>query len=151
MPNWCRGKLKVRGTKKNLIEFILKGLHPVSYFGDEKEPLKIDENGYISIQCECWIEGTTRGFVENLDIYTGDLSEDDKEIILFDSEFAWGVEAEELLETCKKYNVDMRIYAFERGMGFNQEIEIVDGKITIDKYIKFDNYLWECSMPDIGG
>ncbi len=45
----------------------------------------------------------------------------------------------------------MRIYAFESSMGFNQEIEIVDGKITIDKYIKFDNYQWECPMPDIGG
>lgn len=45
----------------------------------------------------------------------------------------------------------MRIYAFEKGMGFNQEIEITDGKITIDKYIKFNNYQWECPMPDIGG
>lgn len=151
MPNWCRGTLKVRGTKKNLIEFILQGLHPVNYFGDKKEPLKIDEDEYITSQCECWIEGTTRGFTENLDLYLGNLSEDNQEIIFLDSEFAWGIEAQELLKTCKKYNVDMRIYAFERGMGFNQEIEIVDGKITIDKYIKFDNYQWECSMPDIGG
>lgn len=86
-----------------------------------------------------------------MDVYLGDLSEDDKEIICLNSNFAWGIEATELLETCKRYNVDMRIYAFERGMEFNQEIEITDGKITINKYIKFNNYQWECPMQDIGG
>lgn len=151
MPNWCRGKLKVRGNKKNLIEFILKGLQPVSYFGDKKDPLKINENEYITSQCGCWIEGTTRGFIENLDLYIGDLSENDQEIIFFDSKFAWGIEATELREICKKYNIDMRIYAFERGMEFNQEIEIIDGEITIDRKITFDDYRWKCPFPDIGG
>ena len=31
MPNWCRGTLKVRGKKKNVIEFMLKGLKPVGF------------------------------------------------------------------------------------------------------------------------
>lgn len=33
MPNWCRGTLKVRGKKKNVIEFMLKGLKPVGVLG----------------------------------------------------------------------------------------------------------------------
>lgn len=43
MPNWCAGTLRVRGTKENLTKFVLEGLQPVTYFGSEKETLKIDD------------------------------------------------------------------------------------------------------------
>ena len=45
----------------------------------------------------------------------------------------------------------MRIYAFERGLEFNLEIEIIDRKITKDSYFEFQDYVWECICPDIGG
>ena len=68
-----------------------------------------------------------------------------------DTEFAWGISAEELLNSCKQYNVDMRIHAFERGMQFNQIIEIIDGKITKDEEVEFDDYDWDCICPNLGG
>ena len=46
---------------------------------------------------------------------------------------------------------DIKIYAFEAGMEFNQDIEIIKGKIIKDKEIKFENYQWECIEPNIGG
>lgn len=45
----------------------------------------------------------------------------------------------------------MNIYAYEQGMQFNQHIEIVDCKIIHDDEIKFDDYLWECPEPYLGG
>lgn len=144
MPNWCEGTLKVRGTKENLTKFIIEGLHPVG-----EKPLKSDNYGHIVCEGNCRIEGTRRGFVTNLDAWICEV--EDIDIICLETEFAWGIDAEQLLNVCKKYNVDMKIYAFERGMEFNQDIEIVNGQIVKDEEIKFDDYRWECICPTMGG
>lgn len=44
MPNWCEGTLKVRGTKENLTNFILNGLQPVGFLGEEKPKLNLNEH-----------------------------------------------------------------------------------------------------------
>ena len=153
MPNWCTGTLKVRGKVKDLKKFILKGLQPVGFLGGSLEPLKprkdIDWFEVTSTET-CHIENTHRGFVDGLDVSL-DGAEDEIEIIALESMFAWGIDAEQLQNTCVKYNVDMRIYAFERGMEFNQNIEIVGGQITKDEEITFDDYRWECICPQMGG
>lgn len=80
--------------------------------------------------------------------------EEDDDIIqtiALDAEFAWAISSDELLKVCQKYHVDMRIYAFERGMEFNLEIEIINGKITKDSYFAFQDYTWECICPHMGG
>ena len=51
----------------------------------------------------------------------------------------------------KKYGVDMRIHAFERGMEFNQIIEIIDGEVTKNEELRFDDYIWDCICPKMGG
>lgn len=153
MPNWCKGTLKVRGKLEDLKRFVLEGLHPVTFFGDEKEPLELNSMGYCGYKGICWIENTHRGFVDNLDVYFCDLKEDESQVICLESRFAWAITAEELLQTCIKYNVDMKIYAFERGMEFNQDIEIVDGEIVTNDEIDFKDkdYSWECICPTMGG
>lgn len=45
----------------------------------------------------------------------------------------------------------MKIHGFERGMEFNQVIEIVDGKILKDEELYFKDYQWDCICPNIGG
>ena len=137
MPNWCKGSLKVRGTKASLKTFILEGLHPVGFLGEEREKLSLNEYGDIYSEETCWIENTRRGFVEG--------------VVVFDSKFAWGINASELLETCIKYHVDMKIHAFEMGMEFNQVIEIIDGKIVKDEELHFKDYQWDCICPKLGG
>ena len=150
MPNWCAGTLRERGTKENLTKFVLEGLQPVDYFGEDLETLKMDE--YSQVKCSrCWIKGTRRGFILDLDEYIDDWNDEGKIAIGFEAEFAWGISAEELLQSCKKYGVDMRIHAFERGMQFNQIIEIIDGEITKDEEVKFDDYNWDCICPTVGG
>lgn len=152
MPNWCEGTLKVRGKVKDLKKFCLEGLRPIYCLGGEQKPLKLNEYGDLSYSKTCWIENSRRGFVEGIDVCFSDFEEDeDTQIICLDARFAWVITSELLVETCKKYHVDMRIYAFERGMEFNQEVEIVNGKITRDVEITFDDYRWECINPEMGG
>lgn len=153
MPNWCEGTLKVRGKIEDLKKFVLEGLKPVDFLGNYLEPLKIEESYERCKTSEtCHIENTRRGFVEKLDIWFCDYEDtDEKQVICLDTKFAWGIEAEQLQKTCKKYNVDMKIYAFEKGMEFNQDIEIVDGAIVKNEEIEFDCYDWDCIMPTMGG
>ena len=154
MPNWCEGTLKVRGEIEDLKKFVLEGLHPVGFFGEKLESLKLNEWGDCEYKGACWIENTRRGFVDDLDVYFSEFQEDDEpRVICLESRFAWAIDAEELQKTCIKYNVDMKIYAFEKGMEFNQDIEIINGQIVRDKEISFSgkDYEWECIMPTLGG
>ena len=32
MPNWCRGTLKIRGEKENILKFFQEGLEVCGYF-----------------------------------------------------------------------------------------------------------------------
>lgn len=152
MPNWCEGTLRVRGRIKDLKRFILEGLEPVTYFGDTKGSLHFDEFDVCESDYDCYIKGTYRGFVENLNVYLdSDYPQDNVETIALETRFAWGITAGDLREICSKYGVDMRIFAFEKGMQFNLDIEIIAGKITKDEEIKFDDYEWDCICPRLGG
>ena len=151
MPNWCEGSLKVRGTKASLKTFILEGLHPVGFLGEEREKLSL-MNMVIFIQKKhVGLKNTRRGFVEGVEVYLSDHEDDEILVVVFDSKFAWGINASELLETCIKYHVDMKIHAFEMGMEFNQVIEIIDGKIVKDEELHFKDYQWDCICPKLGG
>lgn len=50
------------------------------------------------IDCErCWIKGTYRGFVVDSQVYFDDLEDEEETTIGLETEFAWGISAEELL------------------------------------------------------
>ena len=102
MPNWCEGSLKVRGTKENMTKFILEGLHPVGFLGEEHPKLSVNEYGDIDSNETCWIENTRRGFVEGVEVYLSEYENDEIFVAVFDSKFAWGISADELLKTCEK-------------------------------------------------
>lgn len=151
MPNWCKGCLKVRGKAANVKKFILEELKPVDLLGNTLPKLELSGFGEVESDKDCWIEGTTRGFVENL--YEDFSSVEDDKIFttILDAKFSWAVDAVELLALCKKYSVDMRLYAFERASEFNQDILIVGGEILKDNRITFGDYAWECICPTLGG
>ena len=154
MPNWCKGTLKVRGQKKDLENFIFNGLKPVNCLGEDQESLEPNEWNNITFEGSAWIEGTKRGFVEYMDVYLDELEREEGEpdpIICLDTKFAWGIITQDLVEISKKYNIDFKILGFERGMEFNQDIEIVKGEIINDVEIQFDDYDWECINPTLGG
>lgn len=151
MPNWSRGCLKVRGKAANVKKFVLEGLQPVDFFGNALPKLELSDLGEVDTDKDCWIEGTTRGFVENLYADFSFVEDDETFTATLDAKFAWAADAEELSALCKKYSVDMKLYAFEKGMGFNQDILIVDGEIRRDCRIEFEDYNWECICPTSGG
>lgn len=106
---------------------------------------------HISVKNEAHIAGTRRNFVQK---YEADFSfgaEDGKEIIILPVQAAWALESEPYEEMSKKYGLDFRFYGYERGMEFNQEVEVVNGKVTIDREIRFNDYWWECPDPMLGG
>lgn len=152
MPNWCEGTLKIRGKSKDLKKFILGALKPVDVLGNDKKPLEFD-GSECSTNSTCWIEGTRRGFVDDLYVYLDEPDSEEIETLALDARFAWAISADDLHRVCLKYNVDMKIYGFEKGMEFNQDIEIVNGEIVKDKEITFEgkDYTWECILPNMGG
>ena len=51
-------------------------------------------------------------------------------------------------------NVDIKIFGWEQGVGFDQEIEIVDGEITKNHHTEHKNYadwMWNTAMLYMGG
>ena len=151
MPNWSEGCLKVRGKAANVKKFVLEGLKPFDFSGYEPCKLELSDIGEVETDKDCWIEGTTRGYVENLYVDFSDSEDNETFTAPLDTKFAWFADAEELLALCKKYSVDMKLYTFEKGMEFNQDILIVDGEIRRDEEIKFEDYNWECICPTLGG
>ena len=151
MPNWSKGCLKVRGKAANVKKFVLEGLQPVDFFGNALPKLELSDLGEVDTDKDCWIEGTTRGFVENLYVDFSFVEDDETFTATLDAKFAWAADAEELSALCKKYSVDMKLYAFEKGMGFNQDILIVKGEIINNLTINFEDYNWECICPTVGG
>lgn len=151
MPNWSEGCLKVRGKAANVKKFVLEGLQPVDFFGNALPKLELSDLGEVDTDKDCWIEGTDKGFVENLYADFSFVEDDEIFTAVLDAKFAWAADADELLALCKKYDVDMKLYAFEKGMGFNQDILIVKGEIINNLTIKFEDYNWECICPTVGG
>ena len=151
MPIWSEGCLKVRGKAANVKKFVLEGLHPVDFFDNALPKLELSDLGEVDTDKDCWIEGTTRGFVENLYADFSIVEDDETFTATLDAKFAWAADAEELLASCQKYDVDMKLYAFEKGMEFNQDILIVGKEILRDNKIAFEDYNWECICPTVGG
>lgn len=151
MPNWSKGCLKVRGKAANVKKFILECVKPIDPNSNGLLKLEISDLGEIESKGVCWIDGTKVGWVENLLVDFSFVEDDETFTATLDAKFAWAADAEELSALCKKYSVDMKLYAFEKGMGFNQDILIVGKEILRDNRIAFEDYNWECICPTVGG
>jgi len=46
---------------------------------------------------------------------------------------------------------ETKIFVFENGREFTQEVEIIKGKITRNKTIKYENYKWDVPFNSLGG
>ena len=164
MPNWCKGNLKVRGKKENIIKFLKEGTSLLEGYFFPKEietEIELNECGEIEVKNidkqkgreTLYIKGTRRNFIDPIEneIYIHNSDEEEAVICLEDFKAAWGIDAESLRVISKRYDIDFKIYAFECGMEFNQDVEIIKGKIVKDEEIKFKDYVWECIEPNIGG
>lgn len=171
MPNWCEGVLKLRGKVKDLKKFALNGLERYWYKSFEEGNVKIDldaeidEYGGIFIEKRTKVENDTHSWVyfkdskrmflnKNLEWHFQEEDEEKVEYVCLDIKQAWDIEADDLLKISKEYNLDLKITAFECGMIFTRNVEIVDGQVIVDeekKYKNCDEYFWEVYDPRLGG
>ena len=161
MPNWVEGKLKIRGDKKDIATFFKEEMREVEYQNvpvTNSIKIDIDKDGEFVIEK---IDFTHRFKLKNARHYITESSIDrfysccksvnGKDVLVVGFEAAWLIDAEYFAEMSKKYDIDFKIYAFEQGKEFNQNIEVVKGEIIKDEVIEFDDYVWECIDPTIGG
>lgn len=163
MPNWCEGTLKVRGKFEDVKKFCKENFQVWKTKIDPENGLQevMDEKAitietddeecfWMRINDTAYIKGTHRNFIESdmIEFYPRN---DGRTVAAMTFKAAWGIEAEPYVELAKKYSVDIRIYGFEMGMEFNQEIIIENGNLIKDEEIKFSDYMWECPMPLLGG
>lgn len=164
MANYCKGYLKVRGKYEDIKRFFEEGFSAwdqeseamqVKRYTVEEHPqydcFTIDVSGIPpSIigfgRNECDFEGVCAEFA-----VTGKTGLD--YLSMFLVECAWRVNAEDLREISKKFNLDLRIHAFECGAEFEQIIEAHKGAIIKNEVVSYRgrDYYWECSNPTWGG
>ena len=162
MPNWCEGMLKIRGKQEDVFNLLADNLQvwktiiikePKLDMREEidKEAIVVDKEGEsIWVKKTAYIKGTRRNFVEpnDIDVWKG---KDGNACIAVEFKAAWDVESEPYIKLSKAYNVDIKIEAFERGMEFSRYILIENGNLKEDKETEYDDYVWECVMPNLGG
>lgn len=171
MPNWCEGVLKLRGPKENHMRFFKEGLQGYKYIVGSLESAKIPTKEWlyegfdgptitVNLNEFLYIKDTKRAFVEANDgIYTllyGDNNENhqDDYVSVLPFKQAWKVHLNDFEEIAKKYELDIRIFAVEKGMGFWQEISIGHDGIVYNIFGHsscYADFMWDCPYPMLGG
>ena len=125
MPNWCEGKLKVRGNPENIVRWFTDcvTVYDRPYFDKNKFPngdwvyneihdgallSYDDETFYINVKDTAYIEGTIKNFVEKF--CTEQIADGDNAILVLPVMAAWSMEPEPYEEMSKKYRLDFRFY-----------------------------------------
>lgn len=151
MPNWIEGTLKIRGKKSDFISFIENGLKPCAgiFENDPDHFVQKIANDEYFIAADAYVDNSRRMFVaDDCEIF---LEEGIGDIYCIPIKQAWDFETDDFIHISKTYNLDLRITGFEGGMGFDREIEVINGEVTLDKSNHYDDYWWECPCPTLGG
>ena len=162
MANWATGSIRLKGKAKDIVNFMDTGIEGVDYIGQKKldNVTKVD---YVEGECAyefkgtAWIKDTRRAFIDTdtFNFWNRVYIEADDENDIISAAMplkqAWEVSVEDFVTISKKYSVDVAIHAFEQGMKFEQDILIVGGEIKKNTLKNYEDYIFECSMPFIGG
>ncbi len=149
MANWCEGTLKIRGQWEDVLRFFREGVDSDSAYDGVR--IYDHDSDYVDLHIagEPWVKGSRRAFIgPDEDLY---IDKDGEQIVFCPMRQAWSIKIADWEQISKRYNIDIRIHAFERGMEFEQEVEVIRGMTTIDEYRCYDNWDWECPMPGLGG
>lgn len=146
MPNWCEGVMKLRGAKDDILRFLEEGFEP-SY---KNSVIEIDEFGEeVNIINVNYIENTQRAFVDEQTVYIPE--KEDPVVLTLKVRQAWDFSAGDFMAISEKYNLDIRLFGWERGMEFSREILIVDKNIIKDRTYRYSDWEWEVPFSDLGG
>lgn len=148
MPNWAKGSLKLRGKSENIASALKEMLL------SNTVTLEVEYNGDLLIFNSkgpyFYINGTRRAFINQKQIEVW-LEEEFCTVELDNFEQAWSAIPENYQEISSKFDVDIKIFTFECGMEFTQEIEISKGKIIKIVFNEYDDYQWEVPFSNLGG
>lgn len=150
MPNWAEGTIKLRGKRQDIISALEE------MFKNDDVVIKREKDNcdYVYMLFETksyfYINGTRRAFIDSskFDI----MMEEDFGVIEIDKfQQAWAALPENYTEISKKHNIDIKIFTFEQGFQFTQEIEISNGEVIKDICKEYDNYEWDVPFAHMGG
>ena len=163
MPNWVKGNIRLRGCAHAIVEFLKNEIVCCTYSDNMKivehavrceyengeciisRPPETDRRGWF------YIKGTKRNFVE-VDLIYVYLDEKREGTACIDGfKAAWVVHPEPYIEKSKKYGLDIKIVGFEQGMEFMQTVEVIGGDLVQNEEKQFDDWDWDCPMPNMGG
>lgn len=148
MPNWAEGSLKLRGRSENIASALKQMLlNDTVTLEDEWDGTLLKFNNTAPY---FYINETRRAFIkqEQIEVWL----EDEFCIVeLNNFKQAWSAIPENYQEISIKFDVDIKIFTFECGMEFTQEIEISKGEIIKDVCYKYDDYQWEVPFSNLGG
>lgn len=160
MPNWAEGYIKIRGKKENIKSFIENNIIQfldISTTQEQYFKVKWEDEDYIRYDLEdakehemSWLKDSRRHFIVGNEIHIYNSKKDEYISAMF-LKAAWAVDIDYISEISESYDIDIKIYSFEKGIEFNQDIEVHKGKIIKNKEVKFKNYMWECICPTLGG
>jgi len=161
MPNWVEGTMKLRGRCENVERFLKEAVAPLGYD-------VLDEEGRIEFESTsaCFsatIFGThylkEKGFWALIDGGYDIFSTEKSITACLRVRFAWSfvrdTDGEDGIDKwkklSKKYDLDFRLYGFERGGQFAQELIVERGKEPILKEWGYKDWEWDCPFPYMGG
>lgn len=152
MANWCEGWVKFRGPKENLMKFI-------QYEFDRAHPVFNEKFGELLpniLARYTSLKSLKRAYILDNDLAdsNGGIYLDDNGIGIFIAKInhAWNVDRQGYPELAKKYKLDIRGKCYECLMNFAEEFEYnSNGDEVIYKVHEFEDYIWECECPTLGG
>lgn len=164
MANWVEGTFRARGSKDNIKRFIMEGLNAASYLGKEKikKELYYEDDDSLEFRIErtdidedvetLHIAGTNRNFLEIQGHIESYKNEKGDFYIAESFRCAWSIDTDDIVEIAKKYEIDIRVNGYERGMEFEKLLEVSrNGTVKCESFIQYADYVWECPSPLLGG
>ena len=168
MPNWCEGNIRFRGKREDVKRFLMNEIVEVTFSHDDgtiESTPNIEDRGFELLITKAkehswfYINTTHRNFFETdvIEIWLDDEPEDHKETIVCVGDFraAWSFDkCDAWKEFAKKYNMDVKMVGYERGMLFSQIKTIYRDGIIKDEIKEFENYndwMWNATLPNNGG
>lgn len=164
MPNWIEGTMKLRGKREDIKRFFDEGVEASGWFGEtrEREEQIINNSDEdcldYSFNGHPHIKETRRMFITDNYLYF----EKDEGVCCFNIKQAWSFtsldrDEDALIQIADKYNLDIKLYGIECGIGFCQEVFIRHGRdgkageIVYNNVVQYEDWDWECPFPYMGG
>lgn len=171
MPNWAEGNIRLRGKRENIIHFLqeeLKGIYELRGNETEERPIMLEPNcggNELILRKDpdtsnfVYFCGSNRQFIDfdGEDEISAEFSNDTKhqreDNVLYIPNFngAWSIDTEFFRQKAMQYKIDIRVFVWEMGMEWSSVATWYRTGETDESHRKYADWLWDSSMPYLGG